>query len=117
MNKMFLICLLSCLHLSIFQVACADEGHKAGREWAEREGIYDPGDCRITYPGRWTDDNNDNSGSFTEGCLEFLREQGITNDEDETLAEDDDAVTFTTSEDEDKSKPEQNPQSDNPVQE
>ena len=39
-------------------------GHKAGYEWAERNGITDPGDC------------GGNSNSFIEGCMAWAEEQG-----------------------------------------
>jgi hypothetical protein len=68
----------------------AGEGHQAGWEWAYRNGITDPDDCRSRYPGRWKDDNINNSPSFTEGCLEYLRDEGITNEDDEIEDEDDD---------------------------
>lgn len=70
--------------------AYAGEGHDAGREWAEQNGIGDPDGCRSATPGRWENDNINNSPSFTEGCLEHLRDEGITNDDDELKADDDD---------------------------
>lgn len=91
MKKMFLVCLLSCLHLSLIQIAFAREGQEAGREWAEREGIDNPDDCRSEYPGKWADENINNPPSFTEGCLEYLRDEGITNDDNEITPEDDDS--------------------------
>ena len=39
-------------------------GHKAGYEWAERNGIADPDDC------------GGNSNSFIEGCMAWAEEQG-----------------------------------------
>ncbi len=88
MKRSILICLLICLHLSLLQIAIAGEGHNAGREWAEKNGIDNPDDCRSQYPGRWVGDNINNSPSFTEGCLEYLRDEGITNDDDEIKDED-----------------------------
>lgn len=67
--------------------AHAGEGHEAGRRWAERRGIDDPDDCLSVNRGRWANENINNSPSFTEGCMEHLRDEGITNDDDE-LAED-----------------------------
>jgi hypothetical protein len=102
MKKMFLVCLLLCLHLSFIQIAFAGDGHEAGREWAEREGIDDPDDCRSRYPGRWAGDNINNSPSFTEGCLEYLRDEGIINDDDEIIPDDDDYNYEDEGEDEDE---------------
>jgi hypothetical protein len=56
----------------------------------ERKDIDDPDDCRSSYPGRWTDDNINNSPSFTEGCLEHLRDEGVANDDDEIMNEEED---------------------------
>ena len=91
MKKIFLACLFSCLSSYFMSIAFAGEGHDAGREWAEQQGIDSPDDCRNNYPGRWVDDNINNSPSFTEGCLEYLRDEGITNDDDEIKPEEDDS--------------------------
>lgn len=88
MKIIMFIGMLICLHLSLIQIATAGEGHDAGREWAEQNGIDDPDDCRSQYPGRWVDDNINNSLSFTEGCLEYLRDEGIINDDDEIINDD-----------------------------
>lgn len=77
----FVIVIVSILFLS--SLALAGEGHDAGQEWAEQNGIDDPDNCHSAYPGRWDGDNINNSPSFTEGCLEHLRNEGITNDDDE----------------------------------
>jgi len=92
MKRIILIVIFICLHLNNTQVATAGEGHDAGREWAEQNGIDDPDDCQSQYFGRWADDNINNSPSFTEGCLEYLRDEGITNDDDEIINDDDERV-------------------------
>ena len=62
----------------------AGEGHDAGYRWAEQNGVDDPSYC---YSSNGGDINN--SPSFTEGCLEYLRDEGITNDDDEPVDEGD----------------------------
>jgi len=107
MKKVFLICLLSCLHLAFFQIVFAGEGQEAGRAWAESKGIDNPDDCRSANPGGWMGDNINNSESFTEGCLEYLRDKGITNDVDEIITkDDDDKVTTPNSKDEEENEEE-----------
>ena len=54
----------------------AGEGHEAGYQWAQENGIRDPANC--------FDENGDpinNSESFSEGCLEYLEDNGFTNDD------------------------------------
>jgi hypothetical protein len=64
--------------------AQAGEGHDAGYSWAAEKGIDDPDNC---YSASGEAINN--SPSFTEGCLEYLQENGITNEDDEPIDEDD----------------------------
>lgn len=75
--------LILILYLIYPNMSWAGEGYEAGRNWAERKGIDDPDDCRSRYKGKWEDDNINNSSSFTEGCLEYLRDENITDDFDE----------------------------------
>lgn len=82
MRKLSFICLVFCVHLTLTQNAFAGEGYDAGWKWAEQNGIDNPDDCLSRYPGRWEDDNINNSPSFTEGCLAYLRDEGITNDDE-----------------------------------
>jgi len=56
----------------------AGEGHDAGYAWAEKHSIDDPDNCYDRYGNAIN-----NSPSFTAGCLEYLHDEGITNDEDE----------------------------------
>lgn len=71
------------------QISFAGEGHRAGYSWAERNGIDDPDNCYSRDSGRWANNNINNSASFTEGCLEYLRDEEITNEDDEVITEDD----------------------------
>ena len=64
-------------------LAQAGEGHDAGYSWAAEKGIDDPDNC---YSASGQAINN--SPSFTEGCLEYLQENGITNEDDEPIDED-----------------------------
>ena len=64
--------------------AQAGEGHDAGYSWAAEKGIDDPVNC---YSASGEAINN--SPSFTEGCLEYLQENGVTNEDDEPTDEDD----------------------------
>jgi len=50
--------------------ASAGEGHDAGYEWAQEQGITDPDDC------------DGNSQSFIEGCEEAAEEAAEEEDED-----------------------------------
>ncbi len=83
------ILLLSFCILLIASVAIAGEGHEAGRDWAEENSIDDPDECRSADSGRWDDDNIKNSPSFTAGCLEYLNDEGLTDDDDELIGDDD----------------------------
>jgi hypothetical protein len=102
MYRLFFICIFLLLFLGFSQFTFSGEGHNAGKDWAERRGIDDPDDCRSRYPGRWGDDNINNSPSFTEGCLEYLRDEGITNDDDEIMNDDWDYEQEDEREDEDE---------------
>lgn len=83
--------LLTALCLSAFSsAAVADESHDAGYNWADNRGIDDPDDCYSSQPGRWAGDYINNSRSFTEGCLEYLKDEGVTDEDDELDDEDDD---------------------------
>ena len=64
--------------------ARADEGHDAGYEWAEFNSIDDPARC---YDMSGNAINS--SPSFTEGCLQYLQDRGITNDTGEPRHHDD----------------------------
>jgi hypothetical protein len=79
--KLFFTIIVS--NLFLLSPAFGGGGHDAGRDWAEENGIEDPHNCHSAYPGRWAGDNINNSPSFTEGCLEYLRDEGITNEDDE----------------------------------
>lgn len=68
----------------ISAAALAGEGHRAGYDWASQRGIDDPDSCYSRSGGAIN-----NSPSFTEGCLEYLRDENITNDDDELVDEDD----------------------------
>lgn len=59
-------------------------GHDAGYDWAARKGIDDPSDCYSAHGGG----NINNSPSFSEGCLEYLNDEGLTDDSDELKSED-----------------------------
>ena len=63
------------LALAFAHTACADEGYDAGYEWAEFNSIDDPARC---YDMSGNVINN--SPSFTEGCLQYLHDRGITDD-------------------------------------
>ena len=80
----------------------AGGGQDAGREWAEENAIDDPDDCHSAHPGRWDDDNINNSPSFTEGCLEHLRDESIIDDDDELIDEDSDEDSDEDEDDEDE---------------
>ena len=67
----------------------ASDGHDAGYEWASDNGIDDPDECRSSQPGRWKDNNINNSEDFTEGCLQFLRDEEIIDDSDELKSDED----------------------------
>lgn len=60
----------------------AREGHDAGYNWAWQKGIDDPDNCYSRSGGYIS-----NSPSFTKGCLEFLRDEGVTDDGDEIIDE------------------------------
>lgn len=77
--------LLCGLMLAVAPAAYADEGYRAGYKWAEANSIDDPNSCYNRYGNVIN-----NSPSFTAGCLEYLRDQGITNDEDEVRSDKDD---------------------------
>ena len=62
----------------------AGEGHDAGYNWAEKKGIDDPDSCYSR-----SGEAINNSPSFTEGCLQFLQDSEITNQDDEPINEDD----------------------------
>jgi hypothetical protein len=80
----FVLFCLSLTPLSTWQSADAQEyfngypctqdcsGHEAGYEWAQQNGITNPGDC------------NGNSQSFNEGCESYTEENQITPDEDDS---------------------------------
>lgn len=76
MKRIFIVCLVFCAQWNISPNAYAGEGHEAGDKWAEEKGIDDPSNCQ------------GNSQSFREGCLEHLRDEGITNDDDEIKQDD-----------------------------
>ena len=57
--------------------AAAGEGHEAGYQWAAENNIEDPANCYDEGGGPIN-----NSESFTEGCLEYLQDNGLTNDDD-----------------------------------
>jgi hypothetical protein len=56
---------------------CTDDcsGHEAGYEWAEENGIEDPGDC------------GGNSQSFIEGCMAWAEENGSSGYDEEESGE------------------------------
>lgn len=62
--------------------AVAGEGHDAGYEWAARNGIDDPSYCYSRNGGYIN-----NSPSFTEGCLDYLRDAGLIDENDEPVEE------------------------------
>jgi hypothetical protein len=62
--------------------ARADGGYDAGYRWAEKVGADDPSYC-YSRAG----DYINNSPSFTEGCLAYLRDEGVTDDDDEPVSE------------------------------
>ena len=64
-------------------IAASGTEHDAGRAWAEEKEISDPDDCRRALPDRWPDDNIKDPQSFTDGCLEYLKEQGIDSSTDD----------------------------------
>lgn len=64
-------------------MSSAGEGYDAGYRWAERNGIDDPSYC-YSRSGGYVN----NSASFTEGCLAYLQDEGITNEDDEPIDED-----------------------------
>ena len=77
--------LLGCL-LSLFAtLASAGEGHQAGYRWAASKGIDDPSYCYSRSGGYIN-----NSRSFMEGCLDYLRDEAIINEDDEPVEENDD---------------------------
>jgi hypothetical protein len=83
-------------------VARAQAGHQAGYDWAEKKGIDDPDHCRSREIGRWDDDNINNSPSFTAGCLEFLHDNNLADDDDELSSKDkDDDADDSDDEDDD----------------
>jgi hypothetical protein len=88
MKKLFLIFWVVFAQLFFNQNSFADERHDVGKDWAEKNDIKDPGDCYSQHPGQGEDDDINNSPSFTEGCLEYLRDKGITDDSDEIKDED-----------------------------
>lgn len=65
------------------EIAEGGSGHQAGYDWAESNNVDDPSNCYSAHPGRWAGDNINNSQSFTEGCLEYLRDNGYTDEDDE----------------------------------
>jgi hypothetical protein len=102
MRNILFICLVFCSQLIPNQNAFSGEGHDAGRAWAESKGIDNPDDCLSKYPGRWENDNINNSPSFTEGCLEYLQEEGITNDDNKIIKNDSEDNNEGDSESEDE---------------
>jgi hypothetical protein len=58
--------------------ALAGEGHDAGYEWAQQNGIDDPSYCYSSEGGYIN-----NSPSFTAGCLAYLQDEGIVDEDDE----------------------------------
>lgn len=75
--------LLTISILTLCPLSFAGEGHDAGSDWAEEKGIDDPNNCYSSQPGRWEGDYINNSRSFTEGCLDYLRDEGITDKNDD----------------------------------
>ena len=65
--------------------ARAGDGHDAGHRWVENHSIDDPANCYSRNGGAIN-----NSPAFTEGCLEYLRDEGITNSADEPRDDSDD---------------------------
>ena len=53
--------------------ALADDDYDAGYEWAESQSVDDPARC-YEMDGR----NINNSAAFTAGCLQYLQDHGIT---------------------------------------
>jgi len=89
MKRMLFVCLFSFVSLCVAQIAVADEDYDAGWTWADDNGIVDPSDCK----NQSTDQNGDNmnkSPSFTQGCMDYLRQQGINNNDDEDMPDDGD---------------------------
>lgn len=62
---------------------CTDDcsGHQAGYDWAERNGIADPGDC------------GGNSQSFIEGCQSYTEENAGSSGEDSQDEDEDEEST------------------------
>ena len=72
--------------LSLFATfANAGEGHQAGYRWAASKGADDPSYCYSRSGGYIN-----NSRSFTEGCLDYLRDEAIIDEDDELIEENED---------------------------
>ena len=89
MKRMFFVCLFSLVSFGIVQIAVADEDYDAGWAWADENGIVDPSDCQNQSTDQ-TGEDMDKSPSFTQGCMDYLRHQGINNNDDENMPDDGD---------------------------
>jgi len=86
---MLFICLFSLVSLCVAQIAIADEDYDAGWTWADENGIVDPSDCQ-NQPTDQTGDDMNKSPSFTQGCMDYVRQQGNNNNDNEDTPEDGD---------------------------
>ena len=76
------------LTLAFAARARAESGYDAGYEWAEFNSVDDPARC---YDMSGNPINN--SPTFTEGCLQYLRDHGTINDSGEARHNADDGYS------------------------
>jgi len=95
---MLFVCLFSFVSLCVAQIAVADEDYDAGWTWADENGIVDPSDCQNQSTDQTGDDAN-KSPSFTQGCMDYLRHQGINHNDDDNTPDDSDDDSVLENED------------------
>ena len=87
MKRMLFVCLFSLVSLCVAQIAIADEDYDAGWAWADENGIVDPSDCKDQSTDQTGDDMN-KSPSFIQGCVDYVRQQGANNNDNEDMPDD-----------------------------
>ena len=98
MKRLLFVCMLSVACMNLPQIASADDDYDAGWAWAEQNEVVSPDDCQSRSSDKTGGDTN-RSPSFVEGCMNYLRDQGIINNDDESMPDDGDDNSVFDNED------------------